>query len=147
MILKYNISDNKLEKKDPTDFPNHLQDNVVLEFDKGSNLPNDNYYACIKTPDTVKKVKIVEEDGKYCCELPPFVSHYPFFKVQIMGLVDDTRFVSNELIVPFRTLDYLDYNRSMNVLFKQKYAIKHTHKDKEQGQDEPTPIPIDIETA
>lgn len=151
MILKYNLSDNRLEKKDPTDFPNHLQDNIVLEFDKNSSLPNDNYYAYIKTPDAVKKVKVTETGGKYSCELPPFVSHYPFFKVQIMGLVDEKRFVSNELIVPFRTLDYLDYNRSMNVLFNQKYAIKHTHKDKEQGQDEPThdeptPIPIDIDT-
>lgn len=144
MILKYDLSDNRLEKKDPTDFPNHLQDNIVLEFDKSSSLPNDNYYAYIKTPDAVKKVKIANNDGKYSCELPPFVSHYSFFKVQIMGMVDENRFVSNELIVPFRTLDYLDYNRSMNVLFNQKYRLKHTYK--EQGQDDQTQVPIDIDT-
>ena len=155
MILKYNLSDNRLEKKDPTDFPNHLQDNIVLEFDKNSSLPNDNYYAYIKTPDAVKKVKIVNDDGNYSCELPPFVSHYPFFKLQVMGMVGERRFVSNELIIPFRTIDYLDYNRSMNVLFNQKYKVRHIPKEQEQGQeqgqdepthDEPTPIPIDIDT-
>lgn len=146
MILKYNLSDNRLEKKDPTDFPNHLQDNIVLEFDKNSSLPNDNYYAYIKTPDAVKKVKIINKDGKYSCELPPFVSHYSFFKVQIMGLVDERRFVSNELIVPFRTIDYLDYNRSMNVLFNQKYKVKdkgYIPKD-ESSEQEQEPVTIDI---
>lgn len=146
MILKYNLSDNRLEKKDPTDFPNHLQDNIVLEFDKDSSLPNDNYYAYIKTPDAVKKVKITETDGKYSCELPLFVSHYPFFKLQLMGMVNERRFISNELIIPFRTIDYLDYNRSMNVLFNQKYKVKdkgYAPNWQEQEQEQET-VTVDI---
>ena len=34
MILKYKLNDNRLIKDDETMYPNHLQDNIVLEFDK-----------------------------------------------------------------------------------------------------------------
>ena len=146
MILKYNLSDNTLEKKDATMYPNHLQDNIILEFDKKENLPNTKYYAYIKTSDAVKKVKITETDGKYSCELPLFVSHYPFFKLQVMSVVDEKRFVSNELIIPFRTLDYLDYNRAMNKLFNDKYRIRHTHKQAVPNNKEDEPISVDIDT-
>ena len=121
MILKYNLSDNLLEKKDPTDFPNHLQDNIVLEFDKDEELPNTKYYAHIRTPDAVKKVRIRKRNGKYICDLPPFVSHNTFFKLQIMSLVDEKRFVSNELIIPFKTIDYLGYNRETHKMFHPRY--------------------------
>lgn len=136
MILKYNLSDNRLEKKDPTDFPNHLQDNIVLEFNKSDELPNTKYYAYIKTSDAVKKVRIKKKNGVYSCELPPFVSHYSFFKLQVVSVIDNRKLVTNELIIPFRTLDYLDYNRAMNKIFHPKYPYceddskikKHRHR-------------------
>ena len=67
MILKYNLSDNHLEKQDATLFPNHLQDNIVLEFNKSDELPNAKYYALIKTTDGVKRVRIRKKNGKYSC--------------------------------------------------------------------------------
>ena len=121
MILKYNLSDNRLEKKDPTDFPNHLQDNIVLEFNKNDELPNAKYYALIKTTDGVKRVRIRKKNGKYSCELPLFVSEYSFFKLKVVTVMGDKKFSTNELIIPFRTLDYLDYNRAMNKIFHPKY--------------------------
>ncbi len=123
MILKYNLSDNRLEKKDATLFPNHLQDNIVLEFDKNEGLPNTKYYAYIKTSDAVKKVRIKKKNGVYSCELPPFVSHYSFFKLQVVSVIDNRKLVTNELIIPFRTLDYLDYNRSMNKVLNRGYPL------------------------
>lgn len=146
MILKYKIKDNILTKINPTDFPSHLQDNIVLQFNDEDGLINDKGYVYVKTSDAVKKVKIVEDSGKYSCELPLFVSHYPFFKLQVMSVVGERRFVSNELIIPFRTLDYLDYNRAMNKLFNDKYRIKHTPTQNVPNGSEGEPITVDIDT-
>ena len=123
MILKYILSDNKLEKVDATLFPNHLQDNVKMEFVKSEDLPNSKYYIDIKTVDAVKRVRLEKEDNSYVCDLPKWVTHYPFFKLQAHTLVGDRHFTTNELIVPVRCLDYLDYNR----------GIAHTHKQPKRG--------------
>lgn len=123
MILEYKLSDNVLEKKDPTIFPNHLQENIILKFDKDKHLPNTKYYAHIKTTDGVKKVRIRKKNGVYSCELPPFVSHYPFFKLQVFTIIKGKKMLTNELIVPFKTSDYLGYNRTVNKIFGVRYPL------------------------
>ena len=128
MILKYKLTDNRLIKDDETMYPNHLQDNIVLEFDKDDELPNTKYYAYIKTSDGVKKVRMRKKNGKYSCELPPFVSHYTFFKLQVLTVANKRKFLSNELIIPFRTLDYLDYNRTINRFINAKYPLCNDNK-------------------
>lgn len=136
MILEYKITDNKLVKKDATMYPNHLQDNITLEFEKEEELPNTKYYAYIKTTDGVKKIRLRKKNGKYTCELPNFVSNYTFFKLQVLSIINNKKFLTNELIIPFNTPDFLDYNRTINKIFKRKYPLcdddfkhkKHHHK-------------------
>lgn len=123
MILKYSFSDNILEKDDPTYFPNLLQDNVKLEFSKTDELPNSKYYADIKTVDAVKRVRLRKYNGVYSCELPKWVTHYPFFKLLVHTFNDGNHFTTNELIIPVRCLDYLDFNRTV------AHAFKHHKRD------------------
>lgn len=124
MILKYNLSDNRLEKKDPTDFPNHLQDNIVLQFEDKDGIINDKSYVFIKTHDNVKRVKIVKNGDICACELPPFVTHNTFFKLRVMSLQGMHQMITNEIIVPIRVNDYLDYNRTLaHMLPKPKGTI------------------------
>ena len=113
MILKYTFSDNQLVKEDATMYPNHLQDNIKLEFTKTEELPNSKYYVDIKTTDAIKKIRLKKYNGTYTCDLPRWVTHYPFFKLQVHTITDEKHFTTNELIVPIRCLDYLDYNRTI----------------------------------
>ena len=119
MILKYTLSDNQLVKEDATMYPNNLQDNIKLEFAKTEELPNSKYYVDIKTTDAIKKVRLKKYNGTYTCDLPKWVTNYPFFKLKVHTFVDGNHFVTNELIVPVRCLDYLDYNRTIANNFPQ----------------------------
>ena len=150
MILEYKLSDNKLVKKDATMYPNHLQDNIILEFEKDEELPNTKYYAYIKTSDGVKKVRMRKRNGKYTCELPPFVSHYTFFKLQVLTVINKRKLLTNELIIPFNSLDYLDYNRTVNKILHTRYPLcdddsrhKRKHHHHHKPDPKPTPTPTD----
>ena len=109
MILEYVISDNRLKKKSHLDYPTHLQDNITLQFDDKDGLLNDKSYAFIKTHDYVEKVKIVDNG----CRLPRFVTRETFFTLRVLVMVGDDKMFTNELIVPVRVHDYLDYNRAL----------------------------------
>ena len=109
MILEYIISDNRLVKKSHVDYPTHLQDNIALQFDDKDGLLNDKSYAFIKTHDHVEKVKIVDNG----CKLPKFVTRETFFTLRVLVMVGDDKMFTNELIVPVRVHDYLDYNRAL----------------------------------
>ncbi|MBP5422975.1 MAG: hypothetical protein J6Y78_11095 [Paludibacteraceae bacterium] len=119
MILKYKLTDNRLIKDDETMYPNHLQDNIKLEFMKSDELPNSKYYLDIKTVDVVKRLRLKKYEGVYSCDLPKWVTSYPFFKLQAHTVTDNKHFTTNELIIPVRCLDYLDYNRAIAHSFKQ----------------------------
>ncbi len=125
MILKYELNDNQLVKINQTDYPNHLQDNITLEFYDKTNIINDKTYALIKTHDIVKRVKINNVEGVCSCELPLFVTHQTFFKLRVVVFVgNNLKMMTNELIVPVRVSDYLDYNRGTAHSRKKKF-IKH----------------------
>lgn len=139
MILKYILTDNILKKEDATMYPNLLQDNVKLEFTKtDETLPNAKYYADIKTHDNVKKVKLTMSDGKLSCDLPRMVSSNTFFKLSLHTIVDDRHFTTNELIVPIRVNDYLDYQRTVSHPFRKERmrtdAIYDEHMNRYDGK-------------
>lgn len=114
MKLKYIFTDNQLKKGDATVFPNHLQENIKLEFIKTDDtLPNSKYYADIKTPDAIKRIRLKKYNGMYSCELPKWVTNYTFFKLRIHTITEHKHFTTNELIIPIRCNDYLDYNRTI----------------------------------
>lgn len=117
MILEYTITDNKLEKENPIDYPVHLQNNIILRFNDKNGLINDKSYAFIKTHDNVKKVKIIKNGELCACELPPFTTHNTFFKLKVLVLQDKHQMITNELIIPIRVSDYLDYNRTLAHIF------------------------------
>lgn len=124
MILKYEIQDNTLKKLNPTDYPSHLQDNIVLQFEDKGGVINDRSYAYVKTHDNVKRVKIVKNGNLCACELPPFVTHNTFFKLKVLSLQGRQQMITNEVIVPIRVNDYLDYERTLAHVFpKPKRAI------------------------
>ena len=123
MILKYNLTDNILSKEDPTQFPSHLQDNIVLQFEDRDGLINDKSYAYIKTHDSVKKVKIIKNGDLCACELPPFTTHNTFFKLKVLTLQGKHQMITNEIIVPIRTNDYLDYNRTLAHIFPKPKKV------------------------
>ena len=114
MILKYKFTDNELIKEDATMYPQFTQENIKLEFTKtDEGLPNTKYYVNVKTRDAIKKLRLKKYNGVYSCELPKWVTNYTFFKLQVHSFVEDKHFSTNELIIPVRCLDYLDYNRAM----------------------------------
>lgn len=121
MILKYKLSDNLLVKTSHITYPNHLQNNVTLEFEDNDGLINDNTYALIKTHDVVERVKIEKSDGFGSCELPKYVSHQTFFKLRVIVLLGEKlKMVTNELIIPIRVNDYLDYQRTVSHPFRKE---------------------------
>lgn len=136
VILEYTLTDNKLEKENPIDFPVHLQDNIVLRFYDKNGLINDKSYAFIKTHDNVKKVKIIKNGELCACEMPPFVTHNTFFKLKVLILQGRKKMITNELIIPIRTNDYLDYNRTIAHIFpKHKGAIDDEFMYEKDGWD------------
>lgn len=134
MILKYILTDNKLQKEDPTSYPQHLQENITLEFDKtDDSLPNTKYYADIKTPTAIKRTRLKKYNGKYSCELPKWVTQYTFFKLKVHTISEKKHFTTNELIIPINCQDYLDYNRTIAHTFpkpqKNNYYGKNFKKE------------------
>lgn len=139
MILKYIITDNILKKEDVTMYPNHLQDNITLSFTKiDESLPNTKYYADIKTPDAIKRVRLKKYNGKYSCELPKKVTQYTFFKLKVHTISENKHFTTNELIIPIHCQDYLDYNRTIaHTIPKHKrgYCYKEDFKKEQKEYD------------
>ena len=138
MILKYRLTDNHLKKKDVTEYPNHFQNNITLEFEDTDGILNNTAYAYIKTHNIIEKIKINNTNGNYSCELPTYVTHQTFFKLKIVVFLDEKhRIVTNELIIPIRVDDYLDYNRSVaHSVSKQRInskAIYDEHMDRYDG--------------
>ena len=135
MILKYTFTDNKLSKVDATMYPQHLQDNIKLEFTKtDGSLPNSKYYANVKTTDAIKRVRLRKYKDKYTCELPKWVTKYAFFKLQVDTFIEDKHFSTNELIIPVNYLDYLDYNRTIANNFKKPKRFNCYGKDFKREQ-------------
>ena len=138
MILKYILSNNQLEKGNPIDYPNYHQTNIVLTFEDKDGLINEKTYAYIKTHNSIEKVKINQDDNCYYCELPSYVTHQTFFKLKVIIFIDEKhKMVTNEVIVPVRVNDYLDYNRGIAHSFsKQKSkdkAIYDEYMDRYDG--------------
>ena len=114
MILKYQFTDNILKKEDATMYPQHLQENIRLEFNKtDETLPNSKYYVDVKTREAVKRIRLKKYNGLYSCNLPKWVTNYTFFKLQVHTISENQHFTTNELIIPVRCMDYLDFNRTI----------------------------------